>query len=67
MNIKFLIMFVLYGLSRPLLRFCLRNGNVFRLLYFAAYELLVVLGGRVDIPSLEKPAHSDGITLIFVS
>jgi hypothetical protein len=37
------------------------------LLYFAAYELLVVLVGRVDIPSLEKAPHSDGITLIFIS
>jgi len=66
-NIKFLIIFVMYGLSRPLLLFCLRNGTAFRLLYFAAYKLAEVLGGRVDIPSLEKAAHSDGITLVFIS
>jgi hypothetical protein len=51
----------------PCYNFCLRNWTAFRLLYFAAYELLVVLEGRVDIPSLEEASHSDGITLIFIN
>jgi hypothetical protein len=57
----------MYEVCCPLLHFCLRNGTAFRLLYFAAYEILVVLEGRVDIPSLEKAPHSDRITLIFIS
>jgi 1-acyl-sn-glycerol-3-phosphate acyltransferase len=57
----------MYGVSCLLLHLCLRNGTAFRLLYFEAYELLVVLGGRVDIRSLENAPHSDVIIQIFIS